>query len=140
MREIQNKKAKKDIIVWDEKTKEIAGSTTEKIKIISEYFKKILALEHMENEYIAYPPTKMNIPFNQKEVKEAAATLKNGKSVGIDGTNAVLIKYAPDTTFKAIADMYNDVAKTGDTMAYYKHGRICCFYEAEISRPVLKKS
>ena len=114
MRELQNKEKKKAIIVWDKETKEIAGSTEDKILIITEHFKSVLAPTNMEDEIITYQPIEMQIPFTMEEIKKAAKRLKNGKSVGIDNINAELIKYAPDCTHQEMAKMYNLITKTGN--------------------------
>ena len=72
----------------------------------------MLALENTETND-EYKPTEMRIPFTEEEIKQAAKSLKNNKSTGIDELPAELIKYAPDITYKTIADIFNEMAKTG---------------------------
>lgn len=104
-------KPKKPLII---NTKE--GKTTnenEQIKIIREYFKNFFT----DNEYrkIAnIAPKEMKKPFTQEEIKKASLKLKNNKSPGVDELLGEQVKYGPDIVHKTIADILNNIAKTGD--------------------------
>lgn len=72
MRELKNKQNKKTIIVWDSQTKEIAGSTEEKINI-TEHFKSALTPATMKNEY--HVSTQRNAKsFQYERSKESCKT------------------------------------------------------------------
>ena len=51
---------------------------------------------------------------SKRSEKGCKKFLKNGKSAGIDQVNAEIIKYAPESTHKELAKLYNQIAKTGD--------------------------
>ena len=55
----------------------------------------------------------MNPPFNKEEVAKSAAKLKENKSCGKDGIYVELLKYAPEEAHKQIANMLNNMARTG---------------------------
>ena len=56
----------------------------------------------------------MNKPFAKEEIEEAAKSMKNNKSSGIDNIKAELIKNAPSNVHQLIADSYNKTAETGE--------------------------
>ena len=103
---------KKPLCVKDDEGN-VASSDEEKIEIITKYFKKMLAPEGAETNK-EYKPTEMRNPFTEEEIRKAAKSLKNNKSTGIDDLPAELIKYAPDKTHQTIADIFNEMAKTGE--------------------------
>ena len=48
--------------------------------------------------------------------------LKDGKSAGIDNIHAELLKYGPKEISKEIADIYNEIAETGEFQEEIKKG------------------
>ena len=56
----------------------------------------------------------MKVPFKALEIKKAVKKLKNNKSPGIDDVNAEMIKYGPDQIHERIAEVFNEMAKTGE--------------------------
>ena len=114
-----NKKA--SVIVKDEDDN-VPGSTNEKIKIIERYFKKTLAPDDMNNEFLTVPPCKMKEKFTPEEVQKIAKRLNNNKASGPDRLQAEYIKYAPLAIFEQIADILNNTAETGDVPLALVHG------------------
>ena len=111
IRKLKRSTKKKPICVKDD-TGKVAGSDQERIIIITEYFKEMLAPANAETN-VRYEPVEMTTPFMEEEIRNAANSLRNNKSPGIDNLPAELIKYAPKTTHQKIADMFNETAKTG---------------------------
>ena len=59
-------------------------------------------------------PQPMQQPFTAEEVKTAANRLKNNKSAGIDDITAEHLKHAPQEVYQEIADIFNNIAETGE--------------------------
>ena len=95
MREINRPKQKIQILVKDEEGN-VPGSTTEKIKIIEDYFKKTLAPLNMKDEFLSTPPCPMSKKFAEEEIQSMT------KILGNDRLQAEFTKYAPTTTHKDI--------------------------------------
>ena len=112
MRELRNIGKKKKLIIKDDDNNVM---TTEKdqILIVSEYFKKMLAPTNYLTEIKTYPPAEMRYPFNKEEIQKIVLRIRNGKSAGMDGLNAEFLKYAPLEIHQDIANLLNDIAKTG---------------------------
>ena len=115
LRDLKNKRKQKPLNVKNDKG-EVASSEEEQIKLISDHFKKMLAPENQTGNYKEYEPRKMKIPFTTEEVRNAAKSLKNGKSAGSDNLHVEMIKYAPIEIHKEIADIFNKVAETGENI------------------------
>ena len=60
-------------------------------------------------------------PLFCKEEIQKATRLKNNKSTGKDDVNAELVKYAPEEVHEQIADMLNEIARTGQHTTEIKH-------------------
>ena len=60
-------------------------------------------------------PEGMILPFTADEVRNAAGSLKNNTSPGIDQVTSEMIKYGPTELFQEIADILNIVALTGES-------------------------
>ena len=58
-------------------------------------------------------PVAMTNPFTAEEVKKAIQQLRNNKSAGDDGVYAEMLKSAPAILHQQIADIYNQIAETG---------------------------
>ena len=105
---------KQENLVVEGKNKKIAATEEGKVKIVSEYFKKMLAPEGKESNILEFPPHKMVTPFAADEIAKAAKKLKNGKSPGPDNVELELIKYAPIELHRETATIFNKVAETGE--------------------------
>ena len=87
----------------------------EQVDIITNFFRNTFSKENIDEIEVACKPTEMKVPFTAEEVEDAAKSLKNNKSPGIDCLNAELIKYGPEEVFQEIADTLNEIAKTGES-------------------------
>ena len=56
----------------------------------------------------------MKRPFTEVEIRKSVSRLKNNKSTGIDDISAEMIKYSPKIVYQQIADIFNEMAKTGN--------------------------
>ena len=121
LRSLNNRMPKKPLIVKNENG-EIAGSDDGQAKIVTTHFKKMLAPEQYFKNFENYPAHEMSKPFTCEEIGKAVKSLKNGKSSGIDNINAELIKYAGKETHEAIAEIYNETAKSGVFPKELVHG------------------
>ena len=116
MRDLQNiNRNNKSSIILKDKDGNIPGSTTDKIKIIEEYFKATLSPPEMKEEFLEIAPCKMRVQFTVTEIQGLAKRLNNNKAAGPDQLRAEFIKYAPLSIFEQIAQIFNDTAATGDT-------------------------
>ena len=111
IRNIKNRKPKKPLLV-EKEDGTYAGNEKEQIESITKHFASIFSTYHFE-ENINYPPSALQTPFTRNEIANAAKSLKNNKSAGIDNLNAEYIKYAPPDVHIAIADLLNETAETG---------------------------
>ena len=103
---------KKKILVDSEHG--VTSNDKQQIKIITEHFKKVFhRCDQMEIEHIK--PKEMKTQFTKEEVAKAIRSLKNNKSPGIDDIKAELIKYSPGIIHEKISDIFNEIAKTGET-------------------------
>lgn len=95
----------------------------EKIDVITSFFKETFYSEHA----LPFPeiePKALDTPFTSLEISKAASKLKNNKSAGCDNIKAELIKYGPDTVYSHIAELLNEVAKTGHYPEELKTGHL----------------
>jgi len=67
-------------------------------------------------------PSKMNKPFTAEEIETAVKCLKNNKSPGIDNINAELLKYGPNELHDEIANIFNQIAETGEVPTEIQQG------------------
>ena len=68
------------------------------------------------------PPCEMKTPFTGLEIKKAAESLKNRKSVGDDNLDAEFVKYGPLEIHEGVAKLLNNVASTGEYPEQIKQG------------------
>ena len=117
LRSINNNKRKQPLCVQDEDGN-IIISEKDQAEIISHHFCQLFAPDDASTNTIkSYAPCAMITPFTGDEIYEAAKSMKNGKSSGIDdiGLHAEHIKYAPPSIHENIAHIYlNTTAKDGN--------------------------
>ena len=94
----------------------IVSSEKDQAEIISHHFCQLLAPDDASTNTIkSYAPCAMITPFTGDEIYEAAKSMKNGKSSGIDDIHAEHIKYAPPSIHENIAhNKLNTTAKDGN--------------------------
>ena len=115
LKELNNKK-KQDTLVVKDKSGKTAATEEDQIRIITDYFKSMLAPEENFNDFLEFRPHTMTTPFSGEEIHKAAAKLKNGKIPGCDDEELELIKYAPIEIHQEIANILNKVAETGESV------------------------
>ena len=114
LRSINNNKRKQPLCVQDERGN-IISSEKDHAEIISRHFCQLLAPDDASTNTIkSYAPCAMITPFTGDEIYEAAKSMKNGKSSGIDNIHAEHIKYAPQSIHENIAHILNTSAKEGN--------------------------
>ena len=111
-KKLKNKNKTTNLYVQDPEGN-FAGTNIQKIEIISNFFKDMLAPPTDERDLKYYQPTPMKTPFNKLEIEKAAKSLKNGKASGCDNLHAECIKYAPQIIYEEIAKIFNEVAEHG---------------------------
>ena len=95
---MNNNKRKQPLCVQDE-SGNIVSSEKDQAEIISHHFFQLFAPDDASTNTIkSYAPCAMITPFTGDEIYEAAKSMKNGKSSGIDDIHAEHIKYAPPKT------------------------------------------
>ena len=77
----------------------------------------MLAPESQNGNFKEYNPKEMKKPFNAKEIRKAAKSLKNGKSAGPDKIHVEMIKYAPIEIHREMSKIFNTVAETGENIS-----------------------
>ena len=116
---LKTQEPKKRILVNGENG--VATDEKQQVEIITDFYEKIFRSEDAE-EMQTIPPTEMKTHFTGDEVQRAVKSLKNNKSPGIDNLKAELIKYGPSILNECIAEIYNDMARTGKYPTEVKEG------------------
>ena len=70
--------------------------------------------QRREDEKKDIEPTKIKRPFTEVELRKSVTRLKNNNSTGIDDISAEMIKYSLKIVYQQIADIFNEMAKTGN--------------------------
>ena len=117
---LRNEKPKKKLVI-DQPNGGTTKEAKEQVVIIRQFFENFFSDKDYE-EITNIPPMEMRTPFTDTEVKKAINKLKNGKSVGIDNIKAEQLKYGPHEVAHTIAEIINDMAKTGEYPREIKHG------------------
>ena len=89
-------------------------------EIIAKYFENIFYANPTPMQNVL--PTPMSTLFTSSEIRKAVRTLKNNKSSGMDQINVELIKYSPEVVYEKVADIYNNIAATGNHPNEITHG------------------
>ena len=116
LKELKSCRKQESLVVKDKEGK-VAVTDEEQIKIISKYFQEMLAPDNKKDNIIECQPHAMRNPFTAIEIEKAAKKVKNGKSPGPDNVELELIKYAPIELHRQIAEIFNRVAETGESVA-----------------------
>jgi hypothetical protein len=119
VKNLQRIKEKKKIVVDGENGK--TTDESQQVKIVTSFFSQMFN-KATEEQIEKITPVPMTTPFSKEEIKKAAKSLKNGKSAGIDEIQGELIKYAPEEIFEEIAEIFNDIAVTGNYPQEIKEG------------------
>ncbi len=90
-----------------------AGSGQQQVEIITNHFREVFR-KVSKSEVEDVKPVQMRIPFTSEEISKAVRKLKNNKSSGIDEISAELIKHSPEIIHQKIADIFNEIARTGE--------------------------
>lgn len=116
---LKNNEKKKPLLIQGEH-----GLTTneeEQTTIVARHFESVFTTEDLE-EIQEIPPSEMDPPFTEEEVKQAIKTLKNNKSAGADEMKAEQLKYGGKIIPQKIAEILNETAKTGKHPKELKEG------------------
>ena len=116
---LARKKPKESIVVDTREGK--TSNDDEAIKIVTTFFEKTFNAEN-QKPIPRLTPTEMVNPFTDAEVEKAIKSLKNNKSTGCDNISAEQLKHGPYIINKHIADILNNIAKTGEYPIEMKKG------------------
>ena len=117
---LKKKKPRKKLKVFDE-SGNMCNTVHQQVKILTGHFRNVFENEEGKQEK---PPCKNQPPFSLEEIKSAVKKLKNGKSPGIDEINAEMLKHAPDSILKIIAEILNTSVESEDYLKILKVGII----------------
>ncbi len=99
----------------------ITSSEENAVQVVSDFLKKFFNAEN-QKKFNDVPPTEMKSQFTSQEVKKSISSLKNNTSAGIDEIVAEQLKYGPDEINDGIAELLNEVARTGKYPKEVKEG------------------
>ena len=115
-------KPKNKMLIKDNKNR-LVSNEQEQSTIIANHFEKLFYKN--AEQYPTIIPREMTIPFTTDEIKTAVRKMKNNKSPGIDNVNVELIKFSPDIVYQQMADIYNEISRTGNHPKELTHGILC---------------
>ena len=116
---LKSTEKKKPLLIQGEEG--VTTNETDQVKIVAQHFKKMLTPDK-ETEIEEIPPTEMEPSFTEDEVIKAIKKLKNNKSAGIDNIRAEQLKYGGETVPSKIANIFNEISKTGKCPTEIKQG------------------
>ncbi len=119
IRKQQRNKPKDEIMV--DGTEGMTANEKEATDIVTDFFKNMFNAEN-QKKFGDIPPSQMKIPFTKGEVGEAIKSLKNNKSAGIDDIVAEQLKYGPEEINQSIAELLNEISRTGNHPKEVKEG------------------
>ena len=90
----------------------VTASEKKQIQIVTNHFKGVFQ-RRREDEIKDIEPTEMKRPFTELEIRKSVSRLKN-KNTRIDDISAEMIKCSPKIVYQQIADIFNEMAKTGN--------------------------
>ena len=91
----------------------VTASEKKQVKIVTDYFRSVFSKDS-ESEIENVKPVEMRKPFESAEIERAIKKLKNDKSPGVDEIRAEMLKHSPKIIHRRIAEIFNDMAKTGE--------------------------
>ncbi len=91
----------------------VTASEKKQVEIVTDYFREVFRKDS-EKEVEDVKPVEMRKPFTTEEISKAVKKLKNNKSSGIYDISAEMIKYGPEVIHSRIAEIFNNMAKTGE--------------------------
>ena len=103
-------KARKKILVYTDNG--VTASEKKHIEFVTNNFKEVF--QRREEEIKDIEPTEMKKSFTEVKIRKSVCRLKSNKSTGIDDISAEMIKYIPKIAYQQIADIFNEIAKTGN--------------------------
>ena len=83
------------------------------VDIITEFYKKQFNQLNVSG-LLKADPCEMRIPFEKDEIEKAIKKLGNNKAAGIDGIKAEHLKNSPEEIPILIAEIFNEIARTGE--------------------------
>jgi len=89
---------------------------------ITNFFKDIFSKPNGNTKFDQIEPMQMKKTFTAIEVENAIRKLKNNKSAGSDLIHAEQLKHGPKILYSCIANIYNNIAKTGKFPSEIKKG------------------
>ena len=107
IRQLKPKERKKIIVNTENK---VTANEKKQIEIRTVFLKKCLREEEIKD----IEHTEMKRPFREEEIRKSVSRLRNNKSPGIDDISAETITYSPKIVHQQIADIFNEMAKTGN--------------------------
>ena len=110
---LQSMQPKKKLVVHAPDGTSTISDEKQQAEIIGDFFKNIFCVDG-EEEIPPVEPCEMQTPFSETEIAKAVKSLKNNKSPGCDDIRAELIKHSPTEIHQGIADLLNEVARSGD--------------------------
>ena len=110
VKELKRSKPKRKLVMKKDNGM-LTTDEAEQAEIIAEHFKTIFYKG--AEQYRTITPQKMKIPFTGDDVYNGVARIWNNRCAGIDDVYAELIKYAPESVHKHIAEILNKMAETG---------------------------
>ena len=111
IKQLKRMKPKSNLLIKTEKG--FTANQTKQIELITKYFKQQFFKNAEQMPYIS--PKKMQVPFTSKEIKNAASKMKNGTSPSpLDDVHTEMIKYGPPEVFDETANIFNEIANTGN--------------------------
>ena len=119
MRSIRITDLQKQLLIDDKDGK--TTDETEQVKIITDYFRNTF-YDVTKTPMKHIPPKGMLTPFTQEEIKKATRSLQNNKSTGTARICAELLKYSPDGMYSRIAQIFNNIARSGEYPEELKQG------------------
>ena len=94
---------------------------TEQVKIITDYFRNTF-YDETTTPMKHVLPKEMLTPFTQEDIIKTIRSLRNKKSAGTDNICAELLKYSPEVIHSRIAEIFNNIARSGEYPEELKEG------------------
>ena len=113
IKEIRRQKPKISLLIKIE-TGGFIINEKEQAEIIAAYFKKQFTKNTQVLNKTHSQPTAMNQPFTTEKIKNTIRSLRNNRSAGDDQIKAEMLKSSHDILLELLADIYNNLSKTGE--------------------------